>query len=94
MALLRVLPGPAPLELERQADVEIAAQASERALRTAQQRYEAGYSAYLELLDAQRSANATRLQVVENRRAQLAATVELFKALGGGWTNRSVEPPG
>jgi multidrug efflux system outer membrane protein len=68
-----------------QADVEIAAQASERALQTAQQRYEAGYSAYLELLDAQRSANATRLRVLDNRRAQLAATVDLFKALGGGW---------
>jgi multidrug efflux system outer membrane protein len=68
-----------------QADVEIAAQASERALQTAQQRYEAGYSAYLELLDAQRSANANRLRVLDNRRAQLAATVDLFKALGGGW---------
>jgi len=68
-----------------QADVEIAAQASERALQTAQQRYEAGYSAYLELLDAQRSANANRLRVLDNHRAQLAATVDLFKALGGGW---------
>jgi multidrug efflux system outer membrane protein len=69
-----------------QADVEAAAQASERALQTARQRYEAGYSAYLELLDAQRTANNARLQRIENRRAQLAATVDLFKALGGGWT--------
>jgi multidrug efflux system outer membrane protein len=68
-----------------QADVEAAAQASERALQTARQRYEAGYSAYLELLDAQRTANNSRLQRIENRRAQLAATVDLFKALGGGW---------
>jgi multidrug efflux system outer membrane protein len=68
-----------------QADVESAAQASERALQTARQRYEAGYSAYLELLDAQRSANANRLRVLDNHRAQLAATVDLFKALGGGW---------
>jgi multidrug efflux system outer membrane protein len=69
-----------------QADVETAAQASERALQTAQQRYDAGYSAFLELLDAQRSANSTRLRVLDNRRAQLAATVDLFKSLGGGWT--------
>lgn len=68
-----------------QADVQRAAQASEQALRIAQQRYEAGYSPYLELLEAQRSANAAQLQVLDNRRAQLAATVELFKALGGGW---------
>lgn len=69
-----------------QVNVEIAAQASERALQTARLRYEAGYSAYLELLDAQRSANAARLRVLDNHRAQLAATVDLFKALGGGWT--------
>lgn len=69
-----------------QADVEAAAQASERALRAAQQRYEAGYASYLELLDAQRSAYAARLRVVENRRAQLSATVAVFKALGGGWS--------
>ncbi|GIX24837.1 MAG: RND transporter [Caldimonas sp.] len=75
-----------------QADVERAAQASERALRSAQQRYEAGYSAYLELLDAQRSANAARLRVLDNHRAQLAATVELFKALGGGWTPPASPP--
>lgn len=69
-----------------QADVEAAAQASERALRAAQQRYEAGHASHLELLDAQRSAHVAQLRVVENRRAQLSATVALFKALGGGWT--------
>lgn len=72
-----------------QADVQRAAQASEQALRIAQQRYEAGYSPYLELLEAQRSANAAQLQVLDNRRAQLAATVELFKALGGGWQDHA-----
>ncbi|WP_058615689.1 efflux transporter outer membrane subunit [Tepidimonas taiwanensis] len=69
-----------------QADVEAAAQASERALRAAQQGYEAGHASHLELLDAQRSAHVAQLRVVENRRAQLSATVALFKALGGGWT--------
>lgn len=68
-----------------QADVQRAAQASEQALRMAQQRYEAGYSSYLELLEAQRSANTAQLQVLDNHRAQLIASVDLFKALGGGW---------
>lgn len=80
------------LEAARAAQVEVerAAQSSEQALRLAQQRYEAGYSAYLELLDAQRSANAAALRLLDNRRAQLEATVDLFKALGGGW--KTAEP--
>ncbi|WKB51480.1 efflux transporter outer membrane subunit [Eleftheria terrae] len=72
---------------ESQADAEASERATLNALKVAQQRYDAGYSAYLELLDAQRSANATRLQTVANRQAQLSATVQLFKALGGGWTD-------
>ncbi|MCM5681655.1 efflux transporter outer membrane subunit [Schlegelella sp. S2-27] len=75
---------------ESQVDVEASEQAYLNALKTAQQRYDAGYSAYLELLDAQRSANAARLRTVTNRQAQLAATVDLFKALGGGWDAPSV----
>ncbi|MCW7539582.1 efflux transporter outer membrane subunit [Aquabacterium sp. A7-Y] len=72
---------------ESQADAEASERANLNALKTAQQRYDAGYSAYLELLDAQRTANAARLRTVSNRQAQLAATVDLFKALGGGWTD-------
>lgn len=75
---------------ESQVDVEASEQAYLNALKTAQQRYDAGYSAYLELLDAQRSANAARLRTVTNRQAQLAATVDLFKALGGGWDAQPV----
>lgn len=75
---------------ESQADVEASEQANLNALKVAQQRYDAGYSAYLELLDAQRTANAARLRTVSNRQAQLAATVELFKALGGGWDAEAV----
>jgi len=56
-----------------------------KALDIAQRRYEAGYSAYLEVLDAQRSANDARLALITTRQARLSAAVELFKALGGGW---------
>ena len=63
-----------------------AARAADQALDLARRRFDAGYVGHLELLDAQRSANAAQLQVLSNRRAQLAATVEVFKALGGGWT--------
>jgi multidrug efflux system outer membrane protein len=59
--------------------------AAQRALTLAKARFDAGYSGYLELLDAQRTATAARLEVVRNRQAQLSASVDLFKALGGGW---------
>ncbi|AKJ31760.1 efflux transporter outer membrane subunit [Caldimonas brevitalea] len=72
---------------ESQADVEASEKAALRALQVAQQRYDVGYSAYLELLDAQRTANTARLRTVDNRQAQLAATVAVFKALGGGWVD-------
>ncbi|WP_374266219.1 efflux transporter outer membrane subunit [Zoogloea sp.] len=59
--------------------------AAQRALQLAQVRYDGGYSPYLEVLTAQRTANDATLAWVQNRQARLGATVELFKALGGGW---------
>ena len=49
-------------------------------------RYRSGYSAYLEVLDAQRTANDAELAVERNRLALLNASVNLMKALGGGWS--------
>ncbi|HEX7383866.1 MAG TPA: efflux transporter outer membrane subunit [Burkholderiaceae bacterium] len=68
-----------------QDDVERRERATDNALRLAKARYESGYSAYLELLDAQRTATAAQLDRVRNRQARLAASIDLFKALGGGW---------
>jgi multidrug efflux system outer membrane protein len=61
-------------------------EAARRALRLARLRYEAGYSAFLEVLDAQRTANEAELAFVRNRQARLSASVDLMKALGGGWS--------
>jgi len=72
---------------ETEADVLARAESTARSLRLAQLRYEAGYSGYLEVLDAQRGANAAALDAVRNRQARLAAAVDLFKALSGGWTD-------
>ncbi len=60
-------------------------EAAQNALRLAQLRYESGYSSYLEVLDAQRTSNDSLLAFVSTRQARLAAAVDLFKALGGGW---------
>jgi len=59
--------------------------ASQKALDLAQKRYEAGYSGYMDLLDAQRTLNSAQLQYLASRKSRLAAAVDLFKALGGGW---------
>ena len=56
------------------------------ALRLATLRYKSGYSAYLEVLDAQRTLNDAQLALVRNRQAFLGFTVDLMSSLGGGWS--------
>lgn len=65
--------------------------AANRTLQLAQKRYESGYSPYLEVLDAQRSANDSTLAYLRTRQAQLGAAVSLYAALGGGWAAPAVE---
>jgi multidrug efflux system outer membrane protein len=60
-------------------------EAARAALELSTLRYQAGYSPYLEVLDAQRTANDAELAFVRNRQARLAFSVDLMKALGGGW---------
>lgn len=55
------------------------------AFRLATNRYRAGYSTYLEQLDAQRGLLAANLQLVQVRTDRLNATVALYQAMGGGW---------
>ena len=61
------------------------AKAAQKSLDIAQIRYAAGYSGFLEVLDAQRTANDALMAFVSTRQARLNASVDLFKALGGGW---------
>src|SRR5207245_953575 len=68
-----------------EADLLERLQAARNALQLSSERYEAGYSPYLEVLDAQRTANEAELAFVRNRQARLAFSVDLMKALGGGW---------
>jgi multidrug efflux system outer membrane protein len=54
-------------------------------LRLSTLRYESGYSAYIEVLDAQRTLNEAQLALARNRQVYLQYTVDLMNALGGGW---------
>ncbi|WP_363799768.1 efflux transporter outer membrane subunit [Lysobacter firmicutimachus] len=60
-------------------------QALAEALRIAHNRYNEGYASYLEELDAQRNLFNAELTVLQLRGEALAAEVNLYKALGGGW---------
>jgi len=62
--------------------------AARRALELSEIRYKAGYSGFLEVLDAQRNANQAEQAFIDNRQQRLIASVSLFKALGGGWTGQ------
>jgi multidrug efflux system outer membrane protein len=48
-------------------------------------RYENGVTNYLEILDLQRSAFTSQLNASQALQLQLTSTVNLYKALGGGW---------
>lgn len=70
-----------------ESDLEARLRAARNTVRLATLRYEAGYSSFLEVIDAQRVANDAGLAMVRNRQAMLAYSVDLMKALGGGWTD-------
>lgn len=70
---------------EREAALYRGQEAARKAMEVSDNRYKSGYSAYLDVLDAQRVYNDTAIAYVQSRQARLVASVELFKALGGGW---------
>ena len=82
------------VSLRQSAEIESALdtsqQSAQKALEIANNRYKSGYTSYLEVLDAQRVANDTSLAFVQSRQARLKASVDLFKALGGGWKQETL----
>ena len=61
--------------------------------RLADLRYRNGIANYLDLLDAQRSLFAIEQSLAQVRLAQRANEVQLYKALGGGWTEYQAPAP-
>ena len=69
------------LESAQQQTVEQA----QRSLRLAEIRYREGVGDLLSVLDAQRSLFSAQDQLAQARLTRLTASLDLFKALGGGW---------
>jgi multidrug efflux system outer membrane protein len=66
-------------------DVRLRVAAAAEALRLAQRRYDSGYTGFLEVLIQQRTLYEAQIGAVQNRQALMFATVDLMRALGGGW---------
>jgi len=62
---------------------------AQETLRIAQNRYRNGYSSYLDELDAQRTLFSVQTSVVQAKNNLLLAQIDLYKALGGGWSDKN-----
>lgn len=70
---------------EREALLNNSKESARKAMEVSENRYKSGYSAYIDVLDSQRVYNETAITYIQSRQARLIASVDLFKALGGGW---------
>lgn len=73
------------VELRETLDRQVAVM--KRTVELANERYDNGYSDYLEVLDAERSLFSAELQLASARGDQDRALVNLYRALGGDWTS-------
>ena len=68
--------------------------ALQSALRLAELRYKGGLANYLDVLVARRSLFEAELAMTSSRRLHLVSVVQLYKALGGGWSPEMDRPKG
>ena len=62
-----------------------AATSAQRAAKLARERYQSGIIGNLEVIDTERSALNTAQTSLQSRSTQLMQSIELIRALGGGW---------
>ena len=66
--------------------------ALQESVRLAEKRYVGGLSTYLEVLDAQQQLFPAELSLAQAQRDERLVLVDLYRALGGGWSQAG-EPP-
>jgi outer membrane protein TolC len=76
------------LRAERLRAAESAAQ---RAFEAARRRYGAGLDDIDPVLAAERAWREARSQALEGRVSRISRTIDLFKALGGGWSPAAIQ---
>lgn len=70
---------------QRERSLETAMNEARRAYSLSQQQYDAGAIDFQILLDARRTMLTAENNYIQTKNERLAAAVDLFKALGGGW---------
>jgi multidrug efflux system outer membrane protein len=76
------------------AENQIRFDASREYLRLTDLRYRGGVVSYLEVLDAQRQVFSAELDLSNSRLTQLLAVIDLYRALGGGWSDEELKKLG
>jgi outer membrane protein, multidrug efflux system len=71
------------------ASVQNQLKAARNANMLSNERYDKGYSTYLEVLETERSLFNVQLQYSDLKQQYLNAYVNLYKALGGGWITKT-----
>jgi outer membrane protein, multidrug efflux system len=71
----------------RERELVVAEEAARNATALARSQYQAGIIDFSDLLDAERSLLTTETSRADAHADRAAATVQLYKALGGGWEN-------
>jgi NodT family efflux transporter outer membrane factor (OMF) lipoprotein len=71
---------------EQRAEQERLVEALRESTRLSTQRYQGGLDSYLPVLDAQRTLFQGELDLARLRQLELASIVQLYRALGGGWS--------
>jgi multidrug efflux system outer membrane protein len=66
----------------------------QRRLELANLRFTSGIDSYLNVLTAQTDLYNAQITLVSTRLGQLTSLVDLYRALGGGWLERSASEPG
>ena len=67
-------------------DTKVAVEGYEASLKAADARFRGGLGSLFELEDARRSALVANSSLIELQRDQVAAWINLYRALGGGWS--------
>jgi len=75
---------------ERIAEQEIQVGAARETVRLSDIRYRGGVTDFLEVLDAQRVLFAAETSLARSRQVELIASVQLYRALGGGWSDEEL----
>ncbi|WP_295646822.1 efflux transporter outer membrane subunit [uncultured Methylibium sp.] len=70
---------------QRAERLDVAARSAEEAAQLARQRYDAGVTDFLAVLDAEREVLSNRDQWVQAQVGTATALVSVYRALGGGW---------